>query len=223
LDEYNAQYRQLITLNNLIGLMSELFVTVGFAHGKVATSFLESLGVTSGSTVLLDLGKLHRSSILANITLKLENPVEGFKIKSRDRSHLSLAEQVSSPIVEVPRPSQSRDLNALGLGSTATDGAASISWPQWKTDNFASVRYVATQFSIFLTPFFQCEFSHELQTSFPFDEPIMSSFSSAVGKMLLFRRMEPSHKAAAQPTARQMASVLLEHLEVGVSGMSYRA
>src|SRR4051812_19119891 len=98
--------------------MSELFVTVGFAHGKVATSFLESLGITTGSNVLLDLGKLHRSSILANIALKVEKPVEGATANLKDRSQLSLAEQVSSPIVEVPPSGQPVEHDATGLGST---------------------------------------------------------------------------------------------------------
>lgn len=135
----------------MIGLVCDLFVAVGFAHGRVATSFLQALRNPIGSDILQSLGSLQRASVLANIVLKLEHPVSKSKeAKGKAVANTgipaSLTEQLLSPHLEDGPGSES---NAGGI----IDGQSESS-----RYNHASIKYVATQLSLFLAPFLQCEF-----------------------------------------------------------------
>jgi E3 ubiquitin-protein ligase HUWE1 len=158
LDKLNELYRHLVNINNTIALLSELFCHVGFAHGRVATAFLESLGASSGSRVLSHLGRFHRSSIAANILLKVEKPDDATEKKGKDVVEPPLMEQVMLPLLET-RPSTVDATSEARLTQPGQESqSVAVPWPKWKQDNYSSVKYLATHISMTLTPFFTCEF-----------------------------------------------------------------
>ena len=71
-DSINANYqlRNLVTLHIRITLLSDVFATAGYAHGRAAISLLQNLMSNTSPEVIADLGTLHRVSIWENILLK---------------------------------------------------------------------------------------------------------------------------------------------------------
>jgi len=58
-EEANKTFRSLITLHGYVGLLSDVYCTPVFSHGKNASSVIEAF-VGSDSEVIPSLGKLHR-------------------------------------------------------------------------------------------------------------------------------------------------------------------
>ncbi|KAJ9117613.1 hypothetical protein QFC22_004463 [Naganishia vaughanmartiniae] len=187
-EEKNAEFRRLVHLNNLLSALCNLYITVGFAHGKVAASFLQALGASSGSTFLQDLGQLHRACIWENILLK--NKMASFKLKDGPQTKIiaptSTLEGVHSPALE-------RSELAASMPAVTSDSqdVPLIEAHAEKEPNFGTVKHIAHSIPAMLTPFFQ-----------------------GVIKMLLFRRAEASHKVQAAPTADILARIMKDYLEV---------
>ncbi|KAF9268895.1 hypothetical protein L218DRAFT_977318 [Marasmius fiardii PR-910] len=66
----NYYFRSLVTLHIRITLLSDVFATAGFAHGRAAIALLQTLMSNTSPQVVSDLGSLHRVSIWENIILK---------------------------------------------------------------------------------------------------------------------------------------------------------
>jgi E3 ubiquitin-protein ligase HUWE1 len=141
----NQQFRNLVTLHIRITLLSDVFATAGYAHGRSAIGLLQTLMSNTSPQVVSDLGSLHRASIWENIILKVglaskgidvlptptSSPLEG----SPDQANISLPETdgaattngtdavqpeasavpSSSPQKDVPKLDGPRELNAAAL------------------------------------------------------------------------------------------------------------
>ncbi|KAJ9092936.1 hypothetical protein QFC21_006648 [Naganishia friedmannii] len=186
-EEKNAEFRRLVHLNNLLSAICNLYITVGFAHGKVAVSFLQALGASSGSTFLQDLGQLHRACIWENIILK--NKMASHKTKDEPEKNItaptSALEGVNSPALE-----RSELAASMSAETTDSQDVPMAEAPLEQEPNFNTVKHIAHSIPAMLTPFFQ-----------------------GVIKMLLFRRAEASHKLQAAPTADLLARIMKDYLE----------
>lgn len=191
LEEANTRFRRAIYLNNLVGLICSLYSTIGFAHGKVGTAFLQALGAADDSHFIANLGRLHRSAVWVNVWLKNKS----FALNpSKDKS--TSTQRPPSPTTEamtaaVPNTASSSESTApVATSPTNPENTATPSKTQTPMpENLSSLKYLYTRLPLHLGTFFQ-----------------------GVVKMLLFRRAEPSHKVQSVPTANQIADMLVQHL-----------
>ncbi|KAI3618920.1 ubiquitin-protein ligase [Moniliophthora roreri] len=99
----NHYFRNLVTLHIRITLLSDVFATAGYAHGRAAIGLLQTLMSNTSPQVVIDLGSLHRSSIWENIVLKKGLAAKGIEIPqspgssspeaSPDRANIDLPDQ----------------------------------------------------------------------------------------------------------------------------------
>jgi E3 ubiquitin-protein ligase HUWE1 len=80
-DAANQIFRSLITLHIRITLLSDVFATAGYAHGRSAIGFLQSLMNNMSPQVIADLGSLHRVGVWENIVLNLGLQSKGITLK----------------------------------------------------------------------------------------------------------------------------------------------
>lgn len=66
----NTTFRNLITLHIRVTLLSDVFATAGYAHGRGAIHLLQTLMNNMSTQVFTDLGSLHRTTIWENLSLK---------------------------------------------------------------------------------------------------------------------------------------------------------
>ena len=143
--EKNAEFRRLVHLNNLLSALCNLYITVGFAHGKVASSFLQALGASSGSTFLPDLGQLHRACIWENILLKMK--IASSKITKeaeKKAADATSTEGIFSPVIERSE-----------LGAALLDASTDAPKQAVEEPNFNAIKAIAHSIPAMLTPFFQ--------------------------------------------------------------------
>lgn len=111
--EGNQRFRSLITLHIRITLLSDVFATSGYAHGRAAIGNLQTLMGNSYQNVVPDLGTLHRTCIWENILLKA-----GLTLKGID----TLASIEGSPLERSPSRGASLPLeNDLTAGTATTN------------------------------------------------------------------------------------------------------
>ncbi|CAG8537775.1 15360_t:CDS:10, partial [Funneliformis caledonium] len=90
-EEANKTFRSLITLHGYIGLLSDVYCTPVFSHGKNASSVIEAF-VGSDSEVIPSLGKLHRTCVWENVILKSSVPKSWYASQSKPKKPFSLPE-----------------------------------------------------------------------------------------------------------------------------------
>lgn len=76
----NYYFRNLVTLHVRITLLSDVFATAGYAHGRAAIGLLQTLMSNTAPQVVKDLGALHRTSIWENIVLKVGLAAKGIDV-----------------------------------------------------------------------------------------------------------------------------------------------
>ncbi|GHJ84973.1 hypothetical protein NliqN6_1375 [Naganishia liquefaciens] len=160
--EKNTEFRRLVHLNNLLSALCNLYITVGFAHGKVASSFLQALGASSGSTFLPDLGQLHRACIWENILLKMKVASSKITKEAEKKAAETSTEGILSPVIERSE-----------LGAALLDASTDAAKQTVDEPNFNAIKAIAHSIPAMLTPFFQgvikmllfrrAEPSHKLQ------------------------------------------------------------
>ncbi|KAF5354527.1 hypothetical protein D9757_014017 [Collybiopsis confluens] len=79
-DNLNFYFRNLIALHVRVTLLSDVFATAGFAHGRGAIALLQTLMNSTTPQVIADLGSLHRASIWENIVFKAALAVQGIEV-----------------------------------------------------------------------------------------------------------------------------------------------
>ncbi|KAG6878824.1 hypothetical protein C0992_007445, partial [Termitomyces sp. T32_za158] len=99
----NRRFRDLITLHIRVTLLSDVFSTAGYAHGRAAIGLLLTLMHNLSSEVLSNLGSLHRATIWENITLNVGLVSRGIAVKTTPPP---------SPLEITPNPSTAQLLDA---------------------------------------------------------------------------------------------------------------
>lgn len=199
-EEANQRFRSLVTLHIRITLLSDVFATAGYAHGRSAIGLLQSLMNNISPQVVADLGSLHRVSIWENIVLNLGLKAKGISLKrspvpstlgrrSAGRSSLNLAENDGS----VNTNELNGDLNSPdGAESMITTSSPSVplrlSGP--REQNSAALKHLTNGLPSSLAPFFQ-----------------------AMVKMFHARRHpDSSQKKQISESSEVLAKVMVQHL-----------
>jgi len=214
--EANQRFRNLVTLHIRITLLSDVFATAGYAHGRSAISLLQTLMSNTSPQVVSDLGSLHRASIWENIILKVGLASKGIDV---------LPTPTSSPLEGSP------DQEAVPLpeadGAATTNGANGIqpetsavpsSSPRKdapKQDgpcevNAAALKHLTHGLPTCLAPFFQGNITIQ---SFVTSFSLIVSFVLAMVKMFHLRRNpEPAQRQQITESSAVLADIMLKHL-----------
>jgi E3 ubiquitin-protein ligase HUWE1 len=161
--EANLRFRKLVTLHIRISLLSDVFATAGYAHGRGAIGLLQTLMGDGSPEIVGNLGDLHRVSIWENIVLKAGLALSGVNVTltpagsplERSPDHVSVA----LPETDGATP------NGVQPESTSAPGEASSSSPATGQDspkldgprehNAKALKHLTHGLPSALAPFFQ--------------------------------------------------------------------
>ena len=138
----NQEFRKIVTLQIMVGVLADVYLTAGYSHSRSATTLLQVLNGVDAPEVVGDLGKLHRSFIWESILLK---------------SSLSSGTTATKTTLEAPDAmSIVEDVLDTGEGSSAkADVEAEKRSPAIPHPNEKAVKFVVGLIPTSLTPFFQ--------------------------------------------------------------------
>lgn len=158
----NQQFRCLIILHIRTTLLSDVFATAGYAHGRTAIGLLQTLMGPGSPDVVADLGSLHRASIWENVLMKA-----GFAERGINPTNSSdVFPPGESPTGgSVPLPEAEILATTNGAQPNLADPNTSGFQVQVKQDtvqvlNAAALKHVATGLPNALAPFFQGTRAH---------------------------------------------------------------
>jgi E3 ubiquitin-protein ligase HUWE1 len=158
----NETFRNLITLHVRVTLLSDVFATSGYTHGRSAISVLQTLMSGTPAQVISDLGSLHRATIWENLTLKTGLTEKGINVPMTPNTSSPLdgtPEQTSVPLPEGDRTDQNAPNGAGGAdepSASVTPSAKDPAKPQSPRDrNALALKHWSHNIPGSLTPFFQ--------------------------------------------------------------------
>lgn len=157
-EKANSRYRKLITLHTRLSLLSDIYATAGYSHGRATSALLQAL-TGEYAVVLEQLGALQRACAWENITLKATLSSMGI-----DAIPSSAPISFDPPLSVSPAPrdgevSAATNANgAIGEPSTSTP-AANTPIPKKQERpmdlNAKGLKHVVGQIPATLTPLFQ--------------------------------------------------------------------
>lgn len=162
----NDQFRNLVTLHIRTSLLSDVFGTVGYSHGRGAITLLQTLMTSCGGQTIPELGALHRATIWENMVLNAALMKRGIPQTSPVQSPFNGTPNVSTTnLIEAT--------NSLNTGSTANGiqgvddgrptGEETARPKQDETPvsrNAAALKYLTHGMPNVLAPFFQGQYSY---------------------------------------------------------------
>lgn len=152
-----------------MSLLSDIYATAGYSHGRASATLLQALLGHKPST-LADIGSLHRACIWENIVLKAT-------LSARDASATPPSVPTpSAPAGQEPPASTATGvppaagsftvISANGAATATADAPAPVSFVKKeekpKDKNAAGLKHLVSQMPSALSPFFQCEHSRRL-------------------------------------------------------------
>ncbi|KAF8948924.1 hypothetical protein BGZ47_001133 [Haplosporangium gracile] len=144
----NLYLHALVSLNALSGLLSDMYLTPAFSHGRNHASVLAAFVAAKGDEVLSGLGKLHRMCIWETIALKcaLQQDWNDPNPKAKRSTNLALVpgtvdDHYDEPTAEVREPT------AKATAKTDMFSPAAINTKYFK--------FVLTQTPHYITPLYQ--------------------------------------------------------------------
>ena len=155
----NQRFRNLITLHIRIALLSDVFATAGYTHGRAAIGILQTLMSDPSQDAVPDLGTLHRACIWENILLKAGLTSKGIdSTTSPDASPLERSpSRASAPPAEndpsittngiQPEPADMETLPDPKLEPTKPEGP--------REQNAKALKHLTHGLPSSLAPFFQ--------------------------------------------------------------------
>ncbi|KAL0569802.1 E3 ubiquitin-protein ligase tom1 [Marasmius crinis-equi] len=120
-------FRSLVTLHIRITLLSDVFATAGYAHGRAAIALLQTLMSNTSPQVVSDLGSLHRVSIWENIILKKGLSDEGIELP---RTPGSPSVEGSPDHANIDLPEQNGASNALNGNTNELSTTPAVTPPK---------------------------------------------------------------------------------------------
>ncbi|PBK91673.1 hypothetical protein ARMGADRAFT_968529 [Armillaria gallica] len=197
-EEVNANYyfRNLVTLHVRITLLSDVFATAGYAHGRAAIGLLQTLMSNTAPQVVKDLGALHRTSIWENIVLKVGLAAKGIDVLQTpslsplERSPDQLA--IGLPDAAGPAPSAATngavdDAQAGAPPSSTTKEPEIPKAGSPREHNATALKHLTHGLPSSLAPFFQAmvKMFHARRTPDPAQKKQMAESSAVVADILL--------------------------------------
>ncbi|KAJ3911333.1 hypothetical protein F5877DRAFT_86126 [Lentinula edodes] len=141
----NFYFRNLITLHVRVTLLSDVFSTAGYAHGRGAISLLQNLMISTTPQVIADLGSLHRAGIWENIVLKAALAAKGIEVYQTP---------IQGPSVPASAPNGAVENGASTSTSTPTkETHTRHAGP--KEFNATALKHITHGIPTALSPFFQ--------------------------------------------------------------------
>ncbi|KAF7321292.1 hypothetical protein MKEN_00649200 [Mycena kentingensis (nom. inval.)] len=167
----NRTFRELVTLHIRITLLSDVFATAGYAHGRAAISLLQTFMSSTSPEVIKQLGALHRATIWENIVLKEGLVSKGIEVASSPLSSPleGTPEQTTAPLPDSDVPAETSAAPAVNGVQTeeqsTTTTAANTPPPQPAAaapavttsghHNAAALKHLTQGLPNSLAPFFQ--------------------------------------------------------------------
>ncbi|CDO77710.1 hypothetical protein BN946_scf184969.g61 [Trametes cinnabarina] len=197
----NERFRKLITLHIRTSLLSDIYATAGYSHGRASTTLLQALLMHKPSP-LTQLGSLHRTCVWENIVLKaaLTAQSEGTGSAAAGASTLSMAptqaQEPSSSTAAVGEQIAGTPTTITSANGAATGDVSAITPLPKKEEksqdkNANGLKHLVTQIPTSLAPFFQ----------------------SVVRLFQTRRNSDISQKQKIKEAAGILADVLVKHLE----------
>ena len=165
----------MITLHTRASLLSDIYATAGYAHGRATQTLLQSL-IGRTPSALGDLGALQRACVWENITLKAALSSRGIDVSAHPHDVLSTwlsgGGATTVPDGQVPTPAAERTGDNGTPSGAATNGAtpaepststapaalsATEKEEQPRDKNAKGLKHIVTQIPSSLSPFFQCK------------------------------------------------------------------
>ncbi|KAJ7703165.1 hypothetical protein B0H17DRAFT_1175941 [Mycena rosella] len=154
----NQTFRSLVTLHIRITLLSDVFATAGFAHGRAAIGLLQTFMSNTTPEVVKDLGSLHRATIWENIVLKAGLISKGIDIAATPSSSPLEATPEQSTI-PLPDPEATVMTSPNGVESEQVPNLASLSGDSKhetsRQHNATALKHLTHGLPSSLAPFFQ--------------------------------------------------------------------
>ncbi|KAF9012343.1 hypothetical protein BDQ17DRAFT_1232733 [Cyathus striatus] len=199
-DEANSQFRNLVTLHIRITLLSDVFATAGYAHGRSAIGLLQTLMSNTSPHVVSDLGALHRASTWENIALNAGLIAKGISVQPTPSS---------SPLEGSPNPSS---LELPDIDRTMANGpSGGTNGVQRDSDTGSSVRgkqLSKDSSSRDLNAAALKHLTHGLPNA-------LAPFFQAMVKMFHARRnSDPAQKKQISESSLVVADIMLQHLKI---------
>ncbi|KAI0305409.1 hypothetical protein B0F90DRAFT_1815046 [Multifurca ochricompacta] len=188
--EANRTFRSLVTLLVRVILLSDIYATAGYAHGRSAGGLLQTLMGTGASEILPDLGLLHKACIWENVLMKASLPEKEAELEGN-----AILSSLQPPDGPSPRESGVAANGAHTSDTVATPtevpGQEGPRESDPREENAKAFRHLANQIPGTLSPFFQS---------------IVKLFSTR-------RNPDAAQKQQILESASSVADVLLKHLE----------
>ena len=151
----NHKYRRLLTLHLRINLLSQVYSTAGYTHGRPTNTVLQIIGTVKGPSTIEDLAEMYRVFLWEGIVLKDDDPSKQLAIEG---THVSLANGTLTPGNTTPHANSSNKL-ATASPEPKAKLATSI-----KEDNARAIRTLVQNLSKVTTPLFQGKVQCQSQT-----------------------------------------------------------
>lgn len=159
-EEVNQRFRSLVTLHIRITLLSDVFATAGYTHGRSAIGLLQSLMNNMSYQVIADLGALHRVGIWENIVLNLGLKSKGISFLRSQVS--SSGRNLGRLSMNLPENDDSINPNELNGDFNSPDGAEPMITTASPSSSFgpreqnsAAIKHLTSGLPSSLAPFFQ--------------------------------------------------------------------
>jgi E3 ubiquitin-protein ligase HUWE1 len=205
----NQKFRQLVTLHIRITLLSEVFSTTGYQHGRAAINLLQMLMGESASGIVSDLGALHRVSIWQNIVLKAGLSSKGIDVTPTPSSPLDGSpDHVDLPLPEADAatPNGVQPETSIALTSvSAKPESPKRDGP--REHNAKALKHLTNGLPNALSPLFQGGIIKS-DSSMTYTD-----IALAIVKMFYSRRNpDPPQKKQIVDSANTVADVILSHI-----------
>jgi len=136
-------------------LLSDIYATAGYAHGRSAGGLLQTLMSTGASEILPDLGVLHRTCIWENVLLKAQVPERESELEGN--SLLSSLQGPGEPSSSEPAiAANGANTSSATVTPTGISGREGSRESDPREENAKAFRHLANQIPGALSPFFQC-------------------------------------------------------------------
>ena len=143
----NSQFRQLLTLNLRIHLLSQVYSSVGYTHSRSPSSIAQVVSSEDGSKLIRDLGVMYRTFIWEILTLIGPDPYKRLTV-SGSQIALASPSPAADAISEVP-DSASRRAPSAAIGACESVGSKA------REQNIKAVKGMIQTLTKSTTPFFQ--------------------------------------------------------------------
>lgn len=196
----NERFRCLVTLHIRITLLSDVFATAGYAHGRGAIGLLQTFMNNTSPLVVADLGSLHRASIWENIALNAGLTLRGINLQtSPSSSPLEGSPKRSDVDLPDENPFAASGLSATngvqaedGTNPMLVNGMDRSSHNDPRNNNASALKHITHGLPNALAPFFQ-----------------------AMVKMFHARRNpDAAQKKQMAESSKIVADIMLKHLSV---------